>query len=149
MSNVYSIDDKQHRPVPERPLVQTIREAREELFEFVNTRIAMLASEMRQKGEVLKSSIPFMIVGSLLIGTAWLVFTGAFVAILWAGFAIWSRFAPFLAFLCVFIVYAITGFALLWVGKGRLNRQSLLPERTIKVLKEDKIWLHNEARTQL
>jgi len=32
---------------------------------------------------------------------------------------------------------------------GRLGRNSLIPERTINVLREDKVWLENETRTQL
>jgi hypothetical protein len=54
-----------------------------------------------------------------------------------------------LACLIVGVLYAILGGTLLYVGYRGISEKGLMPERTIKVLKDDKVWLQNEARTQL
>jgi len=148
MSNVYNIDDKQRRPVPQRSLSETVRDARDEVAQFVNIRVAMLLSELKEKRDLLKNSLPFLIAGGLLVFTTWLLFTGAMVSIIAVALAP-LRIATFLGFIITASVYAVVGFSLLWIGRGRLKSNNLLPERTLKVLKEDKIWLENEARTQL
>jgi hypothetical protein len=46
------------------------------------------------------------------------------------------------------LVYAIIGGGALMFGYQNIRKSGLVPERTIKVLKEDKIWLQNEVRNQ-
>lgn len=145
-NNVYNIGDR--RPVGERPLSQAVHEVAHELRDFVETRVAMLQSEMREKLANIKFAAPALIIGGLFVATAWLLFTGALVAVLTVAFA-GSAYAPFLALIVVAVVYAAIGAGVSWMGLGRIGKSGLVPERTIEVLKEDKVWLENEARTQL
>jgi len=144
--NVYNIGDRQRMP-PERPLGETLNETVREFRTFIETRIAMLRSEMREKVANLKFAAPLLVVGILFGATAWLLLTGALVAVLTVAFQT-SVYAPFLALLVVGVAYAIVAACALFMARGRLGKKGLMPERTINVLKEDKVWLQNEARTQ-
>ncbi|MGZ4787695.1 MAG: phage holin family protein [Terriglobales bacterium] len=148
-SNVYNIGDRTRRPAPhERSLSESLHEVVNEFKTFAETRIAMLRSEMREKVAMVKFAAPLAVIGALFAVTAWLLLTGALVAVLTVAFA-GSAYAPFISLVCLGVLYLIIGAVALWVAYGRLQSQSLMPERTINVLKEDKVWLENEARTQL
>jgi mannose/fructose/N-acetylgalactosamine-specific phosphotransferase system component IID len=147
-SNVYNIDDRRHRPNAERPLSETLNEAKSEFKAFFETRVAMLRSEMKDKMTQVKVAAPLMLVGAIFGVTAWLVLTGALVAVISVAFQ-GTAFGPFIALVIVGVTYAIVAGLAMWMGYGRLTAQSLMPERTMTVLKEDKVWLQNEARTQL
>ena len=145
--NVYNIDERR-RPANDRPLGDTVAQAATDLCDFVETRLAMLRSEMREKLANLKFAAPLVVAATLFGFTAWLLLTGAVVAVIAAAFGS----TPYAAFMALVIVGAVyTGIAVLayWMAKGRLGRAGLMPERTINVLKEDKVWLQQEAKTQL
>jgi uncharacterized membrane protein YqjE len=144
-SNVRYINEPPRHPV--RPLSTTVNEAKEEFKQFAETRLSMLQSELREKLTILKSSAPMLAVGGLFAFTAFLALTGALIALVWAAFAGW-RFGMFFAFLIVAVFYAIIGAGAFAFGFGRISQEGFLPNRTIKVLKEDRIWLQNEARAQ-
>jgi len=147
IDNVYNIGDRQ-RPTNDRPLGTTVQEALREFRDFIETRVAMLRSEMRENLANLKFAAPLLITGILFGATAWLLFTGALVAVLdvvWQG----SPFAPFLALIVVGAFYTLVAACALFMARGRMGKKGLMPERTINVLKEDKVWLEDEARTQL
>jgi len=145
--NVYNIDDRR-RTTHDRPLDGTLHEALREFRDFVETRVAMLQSEMRENLANLKFAAPLLVAGVLFGATAWLLLTGALVAVLtvaWHG----SAYAPFIALVIVGVAYAAIALCALFMARGRMSKKGLLPERTLNVLKEDKVWLENEVRTQL
>jgi len=142
--NIYNIGDRRRPPAPERPLSQTVNDAIHELRSFIETRIAMLRSEMREKIANVKFAAPLLIAGGLFVVTAWLLLIGAIVAALAVSFA-GTSYAVFISLLIVGVVLAIVGGCALWMAYGRIRR-GLVPERTINVLREDKVWLQNETR---
>jgi len=142
-SNVHYINE----PPRNRSISATIAEAKDELKEFLETRMAMLQSEMKEKIATFKASAPMLVIGGLLAGTGFLVLTAALIALIWVIFA-GSPYSVFLACLIVGVVYAVFGTVALLFGYQNISKHGLMPERTIKVLREDKIWLQNEARTQ-
>jgi len=148
-TNVHYINDRERQAQESRTNGRTIadvmNEAKIEFKQFAETRIAMLQSEIREKIETIKASAPLMVVGALLALTAFLVLTAALICLVYVVFA-GSRYAPFLACLIVGVVYAVIGGGLLFVGYRGISKKGLVPERTIKVLKDDKNWLQNEAR---
>lgn len=147
--NVYNIGEGRRQTIPpNRPLSETLNEATREFRIFLETRIAMLRAEMREKIDNLKFAAPLLVVGALFGVTAWLLLTGALVAIVTVAFR-GSLYAPFLALVIIGVLYAVIGACALWMARGRISSKGLMPERTINVLKEDKVWLQNEARTQL
>jgi VIT1/CCC1 family predicted Fe2+/Mn2+ transporter len=131
-----------------RPLSATVNEAKEEFKRFAETRIAMLQAELKEKKETLKASVPMLVVGGLLAVTAFWVLTAALIGLLYVAFA-GSAYATFWSCLIVGIVYSVIGGGALLFGYQNIRKGGLVPERTIKVLKEDKIWLQNEARHQI
>ena len=147
ITKVYNIDDRRP-PGPERPLGETVHETMNEFKAFVETRIAMLRAEMRENLGNLKVAAPLLVVGGVFGITALLLWTGALVAIISVAFQ-GSPYGAFYSLVCVGVLYTVIGACALWMAFGRLNRKSLLPERTIQVLKEDKVWLQQESRTQL
>ncbi len=89
-----------------------------------------------------------IVVGALLLGTAWLLLTGAIVAAVYVAFE-GSAWAAFLALIIVCVAYAICGGAAFWVAKAKISEAGIAPKRTLRVLKDDQIWISNEARAQL
>jgi hypothetical protein len=147
-SNVYNIEDERRRQVNDKPLSATINEAKEEFKAFAETRIAMLQSEMRDKIAGIKAAAPMLVIGAVVGLTAWFVLTAALITVISAAFSP-SPYAPFLGCIIVGVVYAVFGGAALMFGLSKIREQGVVPDRTIRVLKEDKVWLQNEARTQL
>jgi hypothetical protein len=143
-SNVRYINEPPHH----RPLSATLTEAKEEFKQFAETRIAMLLAEMKEKMAMVKASAPMLAIGALVTVTAFLVLTGALICVLRLAFGE-SPLGWFLSCLIVGVFYAIIGFAALLFGYHKITNGGLIPERTIQVLQEDRVWLQNEARTQL
>ena len=131
-----------------KTLAAVVAELKDELKHFVSTRAAMLQAEMKEKASAWKMALPALVIGGLLFATAWLLLTAAFVAIVYVAFA-GSAWSLFLAFIIVCIAYAICGAAAIWVARSRLQQVGLAPRRTLRVLKDDQIWISNEARAQL
>jgi hypothetical protein len=146
-SNIHYINDSE-RVTDARTITGTMNAAKEEFKQFAETRLAMLQAEMKEKLTAMKASLPMLVIGGAVALTSFLVLTAALICVLWTVFTP-SPYAPFLACVIVGVAYALVGFGALFLGYNRLTEKGLIPERTIKVLKEDKVWLQNEARTQL
>ena len=140
--------DSRGRVDTERSLGSVVNEAKDEFKEFAQTRVAMLISELRENAQTMKSAAPMMAVGLFFAITAWLVLTGALISIVWVAFEP-SSYAPFLACLIVGIVYLAVGGILSLLAYSSIRDKSITPKRTIQVLKEDRTWFQNEARTKL
>ncbi len=52
------------------------------------------------------------------------------------------------AFAIVGALFLMAGALALAFGVSKLKARSLKPERTLRILKQDKIWLQNEARNE-
>ena len=131
-----------------KPIAEVIDELRHELIEFVSTRFAMLEAEFDEKVTSFKMAAPVLVIGMLLLGSAWLALTGFLVSIIAQAYAP-NPWALTLSFLTVAVLYAIVGGAAAYMAWKQLKEKGVKPERTIRVLKEDRQWLQKEARTQL
>jgi len=129
-----------------RTLADVLSEIKDELKEFLQTRVQMLVSEL---GESLKNSKSAAILGGaalFVLATAWLLLNLALVGLVAVAF--WgSAYAWFFGFLIVGLFWAIVG-GMLGLAAQRPLR-GLAPRKTIQVLKEDKIWLQQEARSHV
>jgi len=146
MSNVHYINEPP-RPVNGRSIGETVNEVKEEFKQFAETRIAMLQAEMKEKVSLIKASAPMLAIGAVLGGVGFLVLTGALICLIRMAFGP-TTWAWFYSFLIVGVVYALFGAIAGFMGYQNLTKHGLTPERTIKVLKEDKVWLQSEARVQ-
>jgi hypothetical protein len=131
-----------------RSLAEVVRELKEELRDFVQTRVDMLRFEVRDKARTWKTALPMIGVALVLLVTAWLVLTGALIALMASAFYP-SRFAFFFAFLIVGGCYALFGSMCAAFAYRGIKTEGIAPQRTIKVLREDANWLQTEARSQL
>ena len=127
-----------------RNLADVFHEAKVELKEFLETRFAMFQSEMEEKRSAIKSAAPLIAVGALMGATAFLVLTGALITVLARAFA-GTGWGLFLAFVVVGVVYGIFGFGMLFYGYRALAEKGFVPDRTLKVIKDDMVWLETET----
>ncbi len=129
-------------------MAEVLNDFKEELKDFAATRIQMFRSELNDKMGALKMALPSIAIGAVLMGGAFLLFTAMLVAIIALAFGghMWAYAA---SFAIVMALYAAAGGALLAYGWRTLKARGLAPERTLRVLKQDQVWLQTEARTQV
>jgi uncharacterized membrane protein YqjE len=131
-----------------RSLGAIIAEMRQELKEFAQTRIEMFKAELQEKIKTLKIAIPLAALGALLLGTAYFLLTMAVVGLTVAFFHA-NPYRWFFAFAIVAGLWSILGGIAAYFAKREFELKGLIPERTIEVLKGDKIWIQAEAKNQL
>ncbi len=131
-----------------KTLTDVLQDFKNEFIVFVETRLQLLQEEMRQKAAGIKAAVPMLVVGAVILLTAWLLVTAlivAVVAVFVAGAMPGSPWVYSVAFGSVAVLYLIIGAIFAAVGKSALSKQSLKPEKTIRVLQEDKVWLQSEG----
>ena len=131
-----------------RSIGATLAEMKIELLDFLDTRIELLKTEVREKLKILKAAAPLGALGALLLGTAYLLFTLALVSLVVVAFQD-NPYRWFFAFLIVGFAWAVFGGIAVYFAKRKLETETLLPKRTIEVLKGDKIWIEAEVRNQV
>lgn len=129
-----------------KTLSAIVAELKFELKEFAETRVDMLKTELHEKMAQWKIAGPLAGLGVVLVGTAYLLFTLAAVALV--AVLIGNAFQWVLALIAVGVVWAIMGILSLYAAKRRIRANRLVPEKTIQVLKADSVWLQEEARHQ-
>jgi uncharacterized membrane protein YqjE len=124
-----------------RTLQSTLQEIKNELKDFVQTRFDILKNEMQQKMAAYKAALPMAVVAVLLLATTWFLLTGAIVAAIALALG-WPA-----AFAIVGGAYLIFGMLVGWLAYKEVTAQSVKPERTLQVLKQDQIWIEQEAKS--
>jgi len=130
----------------EKSIATILSETKDELKQFVTTRVNMLKAEMDEKISRLKAVIPLVVVAALFLVSGWMVFTFALIALVHALF-LPSTYAWLWAGLIVTAVYLLVGGIAGWLAYSEIKATSLTPTRTLKVLQQDQVWIQNEART--
>ena len=124
-----------------KSLSAIIQELKTELSEFVQTRYQMLMAEMKEKATAWKVGIPLLAIALLMVLVAFLLLTGALVVVVALPLGVgWALFV-------VGLGYLILGFLVGLFGYKEIAANTPTPERTLRVLKQDQIWLQNEARS--
>jgi uncharacterized membrane protein YqjE len=131
-----------------RSLASTLAEMKIELLDFLDTRIELLKTELQEKGKILKAAAPLGALGALLLATAYLLFTLALVSLVVVAFQD-NPYRWFFAFLIVAFAWTVFGGIAVYFAKRELEMNTLLPQRTIEVLKGDKIWIQAEVKNQV
>lgn len=129
-----------------RTLAGVVNELKTELKEFLQTRIDMARSELRDKLKAWRIALPLMVVAALLLITAWLVLTACLVCLV--AMAFYPN--PWAYVFATLILGALCllggGFCAMAAVRG-FREQGVMPQRTLQVLKEDKVWLQKEAKS--
>jgi uncharacterized membrane protein YqjE len=132
--------------VNNRTLAEVLAETRDEIKDFIQTRVQLLISELKEKAANSKKAAILGGIAAVLGVMAFLLLTLAVVGLIAVAF--WgSPYAFFFAFLIVGVAYAMFA-GMLAMGAIR-QVKSFAPTKTIEVLKEDKVWLQSEARSQV
>ena len=131
-----------------RSIGQVVSELKNDTRDFVSTRLQILTQEIGDKIKVWKVAIPMLIVAAVIGGIALLALTFALIAFL-AGVFQPSPYAWCYGALIVTAIYIVVAFGLLYLGKRELTQTGIAPSRTLRVLKQDQIWIQNEARSQI
>ncbi len=126
-----------------KTLTGVINEAKDELKEFLDTRLQMLMTEMKQKLSVWRLVLPGLVVAAVIAFVGFILLSVALVA------AIATAIGWGWSFLVVGVFYCIVAGSIFFLAYGEIKSEGMAPERTVRVLKQDKVWLQNEARTQL
>ncbi len=129
-------------------VIEVVEELRDELIEFLTTRFEMLEAEFDEKTRVLKMSAPLLGIGALALTTAWLLFTAFLVVMIAQAFAP-SAWRFTVAFLVVAVLYALVGGVAAYVAWRLLKEKGVKPERILRVLKQDSLWLETEAKERI
>lgn len=132
----------------ERSLASIFGEMKVELKEFVETRTEILKSEFRDKITHWKVAAPLAGLGVVLLCTAYLLFTLALVGLA-AVFIGDTPYRWFFAFVSVGVLWGILGAVSIYIAKREFELNRLMPQKTLEVLKGDKLWLQKEARGQI
>ncbi len=125
-----------------KTLAGVLNQVKEELKEFLDTRLQMLKGEMKQKLAMLRMVVPMLLLAVVLGATGFLLLTIALVA------AIATLIGWGWSFLAVGVIYLLVAGATAMLALREMKAEGVTPSRTLKVLKQDQIWLQNEARSQ-
>jgi uncharacterized membrane protein YqjE len=129
-----------------RSLAEVVAEMRDELKDFFQTRVQLLISELKEKVQNSKEAALLGGIAAVLGIMSLMLLTLALVGLIAVAF--WgSPYAFFFAFLIVGVFYGMLA-GMLTLGAVR-KFKGVAPKRTIEVLKEDKVWLQTEARSQV
>ena len=131
-----------------KTLPELIAELREELKEFVATRIALFRSEISAKMRSYKVAVPGLVVGLLLVGTGWLLFSAFLVCAIATAFAGMAWQYP-IALIIVAALCGIVGLVAITFAWQKIKQAGVKPEHTLRLLKEDQVWLQTEVKTQV
>lgn len=131
-----------------KSVADVLNDFKEEIKEFATTRLQMLRNELREKMSSWSTAIPMMAVGLVFLVIALLLFTGFLVALIALAFA-GRPWAYAISFAIVAVLYGLVGAVSGLYGYRTLKSAGVAPERTLRVLKQDGIWLRTETRTQV
>ena len=129
----------------ERSLRNILREIGDGVTEFLDTRVQMAKSELRETLGAVKAAIPLAIAAAALLVLGLLLLTLALVSVIMAVFA-GSPYAWFYGFLIVGFCWVAFGAIAAFFVVNQFRGRGRFPKRTMEVLKADKTWLQNEAR---
>jgi len=124
-----------------------INQIKQDAKDFVATRLQMLRAEMKDKVTAWKVAVPLLTAAALCGLLAFALLNFAILSFL-AGWFAPDVYRWCYAALILFGFYAILGAGLYWVGRRQLRSAPFAPQRTLRVLKQDQIWIQTEARTR-
>ena len=128
-----------------RPLGDILLEIKDELLEFVETRIRLLHSEFEETLQSARTSLPLVAAAIILLGTAYLLLVAALVGLVSLAFVDSPSRWP-LSFLIVGSLWLIAGLVTAVLARNSFRERVSFPRKTIEVLKADGLWIHDEGK---
>jgi hypothetical protein len=126
-----------------------LKQLRDESTTLIRDEVALAKTEMREKAAVYGRNIGALVAGAL-IGYAALVVillaVGSLITEGLIGADVGPAMAHFLGLTIVGVVVAIISAVLVSTAINRLKQETLVPERTIETLRNDKEWAKQQIR---
>jgi len=129
----------------ERSVADVLQDLKNETRDFIRTRLEILIAEMHEKLAAFKVGAPMLAIGLVFLIGAFFSATVALIALI-AGLLGSTGLAWAIGGACIFVLYLLVGGALGYLGFREIAEQGVVPEKTIRVLKQDQIWVQNETR---
>ncbi|MGV3483771.1 MAG: phage holin family protein [Planctomycetaceae bacterium] len=154
MANSYTTEERiqsdgQSRSArADRSITELIKELRDETIELVREEVSLAKTEVTENVNRVARNSVYLGVGALIAfaGLIILLFAasaGAYVGLIAAGVA--NATAGWLAPLIVGGVVLLIGYAFVQKAISTLKEASLVPERTVRSVKEDKNWVKQKV----
>jgi uncharacterized membrane protein YqjE len=137
-----------HDTINGRNLASLLAEIKDEVWDFLETRIIMLKTELSEKSRNLKTAALLVATAGLLLITGTLLMTAALVSLIAGAFPD-NTYRWFFALIIVGILWSIFAGLAAYFARRQLQLKGILPRRTIEVLKNDEIWVKTEVRSRL
>jgi uncharacterized membrane protein YqjE len=128
------------RPKSERSITTLLSDLAGETILLIRQELALLKAELHEKFSRVGQGATALGAGALIAYSGWLVLLAAAVLGLATIMPAW------LAALIVALVALAIGGALVYIGKTRFDADSLMPNRTLRSLREDEQWLRERLR---
>ena len=128
------------RPKTERSITTLLSDLASETILLIRQEMALLKAELHEKFSRVGQGATALGAGALIAYSGWLVLLAAAVLGLATVLPAW------LAALIVALVALAIGGALIYIGKSRFDADSLMPQRSLRSLREDEQWLRERLR---
>jgi len=128
------------RPKTERSITTLLSDLASETILLIRQELALLKAELHEKFSRVGQGATALGAGALIAFSGWLVLLAAAVLGLATVVPGWLA-----ALIVALVVLAIAG-ALLFIGKSRFDADSLMPQRSLRSLREDEQWLRERLR---
>ena len=116
-----------------------------EIKQSIETRVDLFKTEIKQKLPRLRSALLLGVTGGVFLAMAYLFFAIAAVVLIASAFS-QNPYRWFFGFFTVGILTVGFGAIGAFVSRSELNLRSILPKRTLGVLKDDRDWVASEIR---
>ena len=135
-------------PVDDRSLGSLIKELGDEGGRLIREEVQLAKTELREKVEVYERNTAKMVVGGVLL-------LGAFFVLLVAvnrgltvllGQFMTAEVAVWMAPLILALIAGATGWGMTRNARSQMKREGLTPTQTMRVLREEKDWVQQQAR---
>jgi uncharacterized membrane protein YqjE len=131
-----------------RRVAEILSQMRDELVQFVQTRVTMFRTELADAWKTTKAAIPLVAIAAVFLWTSFLLLTGALVGLILAAFPN-SAYRWFFACLIVGFFWALIGAGAAQFAIRKIRSGNMVPKRTVEVLKADKLWIATEVRNRV
>ena len=124
----------------ERPVGGLLSDLARQTGLLLRQEVALAKSELFQKMGQLGTGAGMLAAGGLV------AFAGVLCLLAAATLGLAIVLEPWLAALIVGVVVLVLGGLLAWLGKSRMQAENLVPQRTIRSLKDDAEWAREQVR---
>jgi hypothetical protein len=125
---------------PDRSITALLADLADETVLLLRRELTLLKCELREALGRIAQGTTLLAIGGLLAFSGWLVMLAAAILGLSTVVPAW------LAALIVGAAVLVSAGVLLYLGKTRFDGQSLVPQRTLRTLRDDEAWLRGWMR---